>query len=94
MDKFLRFASWLGSLMMALFYLLYVTNNVFCYIPFDSVFVTLLDNIIYFGPIVVCGLMSVAVLWSRGKVLRWIALGLWIVVLVFSFVPGDILGIL
>lgn len=85
--EFWKGASRIALLMMSAIYLVFVTNTVFNYLPLDGWFITFLVNAVYYGPIVICGITSVATFSKYGLVVRILLIVLWVVIFLFSFFP-------
>ncbi len=91
MSGFLKFLCGLASLAMIFFYGVYVSNNIFNYLPYSDTLINLLNNVVYFAPMLVCALASVVAVWNMSLV-RWLVLVAWIIIIVASFIPGDIVA--
>jgi len=92
MKKVLTYIGNIGAISMLFFFGIHIVNNLFPFIPFDSVLYDILDNIVYFVPLIVCAAHTLAATWETGPVFKWILLGLWVIFIVCAFLPVDILG--
>jgi len=93
MKNILKFAGFIVSISMLFFYAIYISDYIFGYMPFANYIGAFLDNIIYFGSISVCALFSLYVIWDKVRIIRWIVLAGWLIIIVASFFPGSILDL-
>ena len=93
MTNLLKFLVAVASLAMIVFYGVYTSNVIFDYIPYDSFFISLLDNMVYFMPMIICAMVSIIAINHVFPPVSWFLLVIWIIIMVCSFIPGSILGL-
>ncbi|MBQ4557824.1 MAG: hypothetical protein IJA61_00400 [Clostridia bacterium] len=93
MANFFKTMSFLASIIMLVFYGIYVSDFIFDYMPFATYISDYLGNIMYFGPMMVCALFSLSEMWEKSPITRWILLAFWVALFVASFLPGSVLDL-
>ena len=69
-------------------YIVYISNMFFSYIPVGTFFHNLINNLIYYGPLSLCALCSISLVWYKGIIFKVIVIAVWAAIIVFSFFPG------
>lgn len=82
----------LGMVMM-LVYLLFVLNNVFDFIPPGSVWLRIIINLTYYGPLALIVITTFEYASKKSKSLKFIVLAIWAVIILFSISP-DFFGLI
>ena len=93
-EQFWKYLAMAAALVMTVVYALYVTNVVFNYLPLGSWFVEFLKNGVYYGPIAICGITSVAAIADKGMIFRIIVLAIWVMIFLFAFFPDMFYSII
>jgi hypothetical protein len=74
---------------MTLCYGLFIANVIYPFIPADNVIFTIITNMMYYGPLSLCAICSVNLVWKRSIILKTIFLVVWAAIIIFSFFPDT-----
>lgn len=69
-------------------YLVYISNLLFGYIPVGNFFHSLIGELIYYGPLSLCALCSISLVWRKGIIWKVVVIAVWALIIIFSFFPG------
>lgn len=82
----------LGVVMMIV-YLIFVLNNTFNFIPTGSVWLSVIINMTYYGPLALIVITTFEYVSKKSKSLKYIVLIIWAAIVLFSISP-DLFGII
>ena len=88
-DKFARVL----SIIMMFAYLLFVLNNTFNFLPAGDVWMDVLINLIYYGPLAIMVLTTFDDANSKSKIIKYAILIIWVAIILFSVSP-DLFGLI
>ena len=88
-DKFARVL----SIAMMFVYLIFVLNNTFNFLPQSDVFMDVLVNLIYYGPLAIIVLTTFDDANRKSKYIKYAILIIWIAIVLFSVSP-DLFGLI
>ncbi len=73
---------------MTVVYGLFITNLFFAYIPADSFILQFITNLMYYGPLTLAAVCSVALVWNKSLILKIAFIAVWASIILFSFFPS------
>ena len=88
-DKSWKAISSFAAIIMTIVYAVFVTNVLFDYIPYDSAILVYINNIIYYGPLAICAVTSIAAVSHKGFAVRLTFLIVWVGIFLFAFFPDT-----
>ena len=76
------------SILMTLVYAVYITNGIYGYLPASPFLYNLLNNLVFYGPLSIIAIISLALVWRRGLILRIVFIAVWALIIIYSFFPA------
>lgn len=73
---------------LAVVYLVYISNMFFHYIPVGNFFHSFIGELIYYGPLSLCALCSISLVWRKNLIVKILVIVVWALIIVFSFFPA------
>ena len=78
----------LCATVMTIVYGLFLTNMIWGYIPADHFVLPLITNLMYYGPLTLCAVCSVSLVWKRSLLIKLAFIAVWASIIIFSFFPS------
>lgn len=82
----------LGVILM-LVYLIFVLNNAFNFIPTGSVWLSIIINMTYYGPLALVVITTFEYVSRKSQTFKFIILVIWVAIILFSISP-DFFGVI
>lgn len=76
------------AILMTIVYAVYISNIVYGYLPAIPFLHSLLNNLVFYGPLSIICIISLALVWRRGLILRIVFCAVWALILIYSFFPS------
>ena len=83
----LLFTGEVFAILMTIAYAVYISNTIYGYLPASHFLHSLLNNLMFYGPLTLVCIISLAMVWRRGLILRISFIVIWSVILLYSFFP-------
>ena len=83
----LLFAGEVFAILMTIAYAVYISNTIYGYLPASHFLHSFLNNLMFYWPLTIVCIISLAMVWRRGLILRISFIVVWSVILLYSFFP-------